>query len=285
MADFKVPKIPPLPKKPDFIKQLSSKPHRKPRSGMRFTKLEAAMFVVGILLTLPGLCNLDPVVFFPCMVLSWITFLYICIAHAGPIWARVVVAFAITSILFFVSIRSYSHNKVTISAVLPAAPSPTPSEEKIPTLHDLFVTDFERFLSLGVQPEVERLVDKTKMKIEFRVHLDFLSKSKFTSAYIPACPMTYDICVKVAMQHQELLNLAEGGLVVNSLDPADATEERSKDLTFTGKVFIYHEMPMTLQQLGDLEKSYQEKGLTVQFRGLSYASTRDLQHKATPKRP
>ena len=44
----------------------------------------------------------------------------------------------------------------------------------------------------------------------------------------------------------------------------------SRELTFSGRVFLYHEWPLSNKQKADVVEAYGAKGLDVQFRGLDY---------------
>lgn len=43
-----------------------------------------------------------------------------------------------------------------------------------------------------------------------------------------------------------------------------------RDLTFSGRVFIYHEWPLSNKQKADIVEIYAAKGMDVQFRGIDY---------------
>ncbi len=44
----------------------------------------------------------------------------------------------------------------------------------------------------------------------------------------------------------------------------------SKDMKFSGRVFIYTAHPYTVIQLGELMQWYQEAGMALEIRGLDY---------------
>jgi hypothetical protein len=44
----------------------------------------------------------------------------------------------------------------------------------------------------------------------------------------------------------------------------------SKEFVFAGSVYLYTDNPLTPIQIGDLMKWYQQKGLSLQIRGLDY---------------
>jgi hypothetical protein len=74
-------------------------------------------------------------------------------------------------------------------------------------------------------------------------------------------------------------------MVITSKDPADSLSEKSTDLVFTGKIYIYYEKAMSTEQIAALEKLFTSKKLFPQFRSLDYASVRWLQSIATPPSP
>ena len=62
------------------------------------------------------------------------------------------------------------------------------------------------------------------------------------------------------MKHMELVKVKGGGM------PTDSAQTSSDDLTFSGRVYIYHEDDLSLQQLAALERLYNSKGLSVSFK-------------------
>ena len=55
--------------------------------------------------------------------------------------------------------------------------------------------------------------------------------------------------------------------------------DKSEELVFTGKTYIYYETPFTLEQLGQLDAYYRSKGMSPQFRGLDYMASVWLNEK------
>ena len=114
--------------------------------------------------------------------------------------------------------------------------------------------------------------------------MNFESKSKFISVYVPHSSfgyMTYEICKKIPELCEVYLRDAADRVFVGSRDPADSSMEGSDQLIFTGKIFVYHEDELSLEELGSLESLYKSKKLFPQFRGLNYVTTRWLQRKST----
>jgi hypothetical protein len=57
----------------------------------------------------------------------------------------------------------------------------------------------------------------------------------------------------------------------------------SKELTFSGRVLIYHEEFLSIPQKADILKAYKEKGLAVTFRGSDYLGTQGYSVASTAR--
>lgn len=195
---------------------------------------------------------------------------------------------------------AWAPSKVTVSSstpvssapvgqAAPAAPTPVPPDpSKIPALYDLYLFDFPRLLNSGRESEFEaRGAPGEKIRIPFRVHMDFESKSKFISVYVPHSRfdyVAYEVCKRLPELYEIYLRDADS-ILISTRDPADSSSQRSDELVFTGKIFIYHEDEMSLEQLGALEMLFKSKKLLPQFRGPNYVITRWLQGRKVLKRP
>lgn len=163
-----------------------------------------------------------------------------------------------------------------------AVPSSTP--ELPPTLHDLYATDFPGFAHFANEGELHaKSPDENieKVRIAYTIHMDFAAKSRFISVYIASSPATYHTCKEVPNFYHEILDEADKTTEMIVQRPGDSATEHSKELTFTGKIYVYHEDNLTLEQLGSLEALYKSKNLSPQFRGRSYATTMWLAAKAS----
>jgi hypothetical protein len=204
---------------------------------------------------------------------------------------------AVGGVAYSLVIRSVGRNAknpTTASDTIPSVtPSPDTSSDRPPNLHALYKSDFNRFLASELSDGVQYSITNTQtrkseqLRFEFRVHSDFGTRSKFVSVYISMPPAnfpnaTYELCKQIAEDCAKLIERADGGILSMAKDPGDSTFEKSSDLLFTGKIYLYHEDFLTLEQYGDLEKLFRSKNMIVQFRGLDYATTRWLQKKAMP---
>jgi hypothetical protein len=152
-------------------------------------------------------------------------------------------------------------------APVPRAP-PVVQDEKPPTLLELFNKDFANVLSVhdgGVDLHAQ---DGENIHIGRRVLLDFPGKNEFVAFYVPITEYAPEACVALTGMIHPMLNDLANRVEVTGGDSAGVT--RLRELTFSGRVFIYHEWPLSNKQKADIIEAYSSKGLDVQFRGLDY---------------
>jgi len=138
---------------------------------------------------------------------------------------------------------------------------------ELPNLEKIFKDDFPNVMKHSLGAEVNTPFGIVKI-IE-QEYMDFNSKSKFLGFYIPFCSHPYDICEFLAGECENIMKSMEqvkvtGGMVT------DSAQTSSDNLIFSGRVYIYYEDDLSLQQLADLERLYKSKGLSVIFRGHAY---------------
>lgn len=142
------------------------------------------------------------------------------------------------------------------------------TQNKKLTLEDLFNREFNKLLKSTKEWEFTVIEDDTKFKIKSNVYYDFESMTKFISYYIPSHPKTFEICRDLTIHYKDVLNSSDG-LVVESKVPG-LRPVNSKDLKFTGIIYIYHEYPLFEKQKRDLYDLYEQNGLFVQFLDSEY---------------
>jgi len=99
-----------------------------------------------------------------------------------------------------------------------------------------------------------------------QAYWDFSARAAFVGFFIPSDPDTCEVCAYISDHVKWPLEMAAG--VPRGGRTGERTE--SKDLVFTGRVFLYHESILTLQQRAELDKLYRGKGLEVHFRDHDY---------------
>jgi hypothetical protein len=198
----------------------------------------------------------------------------------SPKWTRglALVGIACVSIISYGTYRYYQisvgHFKVDggYNIILPVPPGvPMPAPTKPPSsLLDVFNDDFPTLFKARNDLSIEG----TNTRLKEQVYLDFLGKADFVGFYIPAssnpisdnntpkvCVMLIDqVPTFLAKLSKETPMWAGYGSQGNTLD----------ELTFTGRVLIYHEDLLSITQEADIINAYKLKNLDIQFRSEDY---------------
>jgi hypothetical protein len=150
----------------------------------------------------------------------------------------------------------------------PAGAAQSKGEEKPPTLTDLFKGDFPNVMKFTGDRFGVQWRDGKVTPVVVQNYLDFPAKTEFVGFYVASSPKTYEICLKLAEGVQAALEdlrkrtkVSAGDIGgVNSLD----------DLTFSGRVFIYHEDFMSNPQKATIVLAFSNNHSDVQLRGPDY---------------
>ena len=194
---------------------------------------------------------------------------------------------------------AYWHLAIAVSGSGPATSQVTkPSqEEQPPTLLDLFLKkDFQNTLRMTDNDPALTVnwPDGTATKIRRQIYMDFPAKTKFIGFYV-AHPMppsadtsdnkSFNACMKFL--EKDVLQQAFGDLEkkVAILGGHGAQADSIDDLTFSGRVVIYHEELLSIPQQADIIRAYAAKQLDVQFYGPVYLSSQVIAwHQRTEAR-
>ena len=152
--------------------------------------------------------------------------------------------------------------------------------EKPPTLTDLFNKDFHNIAGVSDNGFDLRSSNGEIVHIGRRIYLDFPEKSEFIGFYIPSSKYGFEACLALVDMVHPIITDLPNRIDVTGGDAGGVT--RVRELTFSGRVFLYHEWPLSNKQKADVVEAYSAKGLDVQFRGLDYLGdqirTWDEQH-------
>ena len=137
------------------------------------------------------------------------------------------------------------------------------------TLKNLFDTDFPSG-SFGSEITFTSKLDGSTWKIPYRVVTDFSSRTKYLAFYVADSPDAFDRCKILAANLQLPFEAIDKSVYMAMTDAGGTSITESKDLVFTGRVYIYYESPFSLNQLAILESIFAEKKAAVEFRGQAY---------------
>jgi hypothetical protein len=164
----------------------------------------------------------------------------------------------------------------------PPVPTPTkpiskPAPKKVksqpketpPTLRELFKKDFANFGGVTDGGFDLPFAGGQSVHIDGRIITDFPGKNKFVIFYISSIDHEFESCLALAdIAKPMALGFPAGKDVLGGDSTSGMTS--IKDLAFSGRVFIYHEWPLSNKQKADLIEAYAAKGLDLQFRSIEY---------------
>lgn len=152
-----------------------------------------------------------------------------------------------------------------------------------PTLLELFKTDFPETLKLS-REVTGKTTDGQETTYLQQAYFDFATNTEFAGFYVPRSPIALTMMNWLATGYREQYDSLKGGIQVASRSLSDLASVPGETLTFTGRVYLYHEDDLTLRQIADLTDLYKENGLHLILRGTSYATQSWLQKKLAETR-
>ena len=197
-------------------------------------------------------------------------------------------AFNLKDILLHRDRAKTESSRPQVSPTQKATPQTDKSETKTrvsksQTLDEYFKTDFSNYLAVNrkvgirvftVGPAQENQHD---YEIEFRLHCDFESRTKFLSFYLPSStfPNGKYISKVVAEQAHEITSELIKGMIVEGSRYNDRMTAIN-DLKFTGRVYIYHDAYLSANEIDELRNFYKQRSLDPVFRGSNYLIKRSF---------
>lgn len=172
------------------------------------------------------------------------------------------------------------------AAVSPQNPDPLVHFDRIPadklTLHDLFIHDFSREANTDKIGGGWKLVAKTTgtpLHVSYFVIQKMDSNSKYLQFFVPYTRDIYNVCVDLSKYYPQALQEAGKLGIAGRGQVGDSALNRSKDLIFTGRIFVYSEADLGSEQLGKLTALYRANGLELQFRSSDYLENQKLRKR------
>jgi hypothetical protein len=142
-----------------------------------------------------------------------------------------------------------------------------PVSEPEPTLISLMDTGFPHLNKFWGKPVVQ-FEDGFSLEVKSALYFDmFTSGSKFLGFYIPRTSRVIEVCAALATHAIELGDvLSNGGLSITSKAPGE-NPQTLNDLSYSGKVYLYHQDSLTHKQMADVEELFKAQKLNVVLRG------------------
>jgi|GEM_PF-1092433 len=191
------------------------------------------------------------------------------------------------AITFYIHQHLLTIENEPTTEVASAQPSSSPTVESSPeapkTLYDLFLEDFPHQLKLRRTSDII-IEGKPVYQIEYRLVLDFDSKTKFLSVYLPSSSYMRAACEYLPRAYRALLDTRPSGIAEMEAHWPGERATELKDLRFSGRIYVYHEDALLASELETLTALYKSKGLDVRFRGDTYTYVRNHPPGPLPKK-
>ena len=142
-------------------------------------------------------------------------------------------------------------------------------------MQELFAAEFSNLKSTNMDVSVQ-LENGTQQTVKARFYFDFPEKVEFVGFFIPASERTYDICTNLVDRVQPARDDIRKGFSVKAGDTGGSNS--MNDLTFSGRVFLYHESPLTIQEKAALQNLYSSRNFNVWFRDIEYVESPQHMH-------
>jgi hypothetical protein len=143
-----------------------------------------------------------------------------------------------------------------------------------PSLLDLFNSDFPYG---HIDKEVLlKTADGGEVKALIHVFYDFNGRSSFLGFYLPRSTMTFEACAYIGQNYKLLYDDIINSISVGARYAGDVAMTFSKDLVFSGRIYVYYEDDLSMEQLGVLAALYRQHGVDFQPRGGAYLTTQWL---------
>ena len=140
-------------------------------------------------------------------------------------------------------------------------------QEKIDlTILSLFNSDFENLMKYK-QEAFMLLPNGEKINFIAREYFDFESQAKFIGIYIPNNKNTFEFLKNLPCEYKKI---GSTGKILAEFSSPGIQPVNTKELKFSGRVFIYHESHLFEPQKRELYALYEKQGLSPQFRGIDY---------------
>lgn len=149
-----------------------------------------------------------------------------------------------------------------------------PPNHEMKSLRDLFDEDCGKTFALGGDVNVE--IDGVAITVRQSVAQEMAGNAKWPSYFVPRSPIAFQTALALASEYMRIMDELLAGVEITSSYPGDGTHVSNTNLVFSGRVYIYHEDFLEIQQVAALDAAYTRHGARLMLRGPSYASTRNM---------
>lgn len=236
-------------------------------------------------------CFIGSAVLLGCTEMAWLYF------TGKPLWWRATTGLLVGGAIFVglpEALRWISHRLVLVPPMLattkPEGATPAEKHDSAlresppPSLLSLFMTDLQPSEGMTWNASVEitiRVGDREVIiPIFYNIYDDTNANAKYLAFYIPAIHIkgaqpsvhSYSIAEEIAEKYPQWIKDIQENRWAVIKSTGSSSSDSTKDIPFSGRIFIYHADDFSIEQLAALQKLFRKHGATVQFRGMDYAT-------------
>jgi hypothetical protein len=145
--------------------------------------------------------------------------------------------------------------------------------QNVLSLRDLFYTDFPECLGVESFFRFQKSDKIQSIDIPCRLLNNLEAKSKFMAVYIPAMGEAADaisVCTIIAKDIDQMVAALSSKVAFETKSPGDSRSLKSESVVFTRVIYVYVEQLLSISNLAELEKAFDNQKLEVTFRGHDY---------------
>lgn len=115
--------------------------------------------------------------------------------------------------------------------------------------------------------QIDRRNNHTDFSVTIRrtTYTDIGARTAFIGFYIPASPYTYAVCDYLARQWKPILDESRREVLVQTYSPNDVDRRSLNDFPVSGRVYIYHELSLSLRERVQLSDEFKATGGDIEF--------------------
>jgi hypothetical protein len=159
--------------------------------------------------------------------------------------------------------------KDNTQATLPIAATKTEPEKPL-SMRDLLSDEFPGVLRHSAELPFNFDDTAPGLSVFVVVYQDPRSGGEFLGFYVPHTAKTFDVVQNIFQRHLDVMKAVRGDGTIEIRGPGEITGLSTNNTKFSGKVYVYYETRMSLQELGKLDALAQSLGLSPAFRDTQY---------------
>lgn len=133
------------------------------------------------------------------------------------------------------------------------------------TLLELFHED--SFGQIVLDQDLDVVIAEEKMHVLIKKYILFYANANFFGVYVPKSTASYEFISRIPEEYERIFDF---DVFIEAQEPSEIYSTNTKNITFTGRIYVYHEDFLTNDQQHKLYDIYKKKGLSLVLRGQSY---------------